>query len=176
MTSSLARALVLICAGWWFFGNAASCRGQQTEADAKLVETINAAAEKGNPVKQCALGSIYFSSKLGVCYADGEGVAMDAGEAVKWFRKAGDQGYAKAQHRLGFCYHDGLGVAKDYFESAKWYRKAAEHGDAVAQYNLGVYYDNGAVPAKDHAEAVKWYRKAAEQGYAPAQHNVGSCY
>ena len=204
MTSSLARALVLICAGWWFFGNAASCRGQQTEADAKLVETINAAAEKGNPVKQCALGSIYFSSKLGVaqdyakavywlrkaaeqgydeaqhnlgvCYYNGEGVAKDYTESAKWFRKAAEQTYAPAQNNLGVCYARGEGLAKDAAKAVEWWRKSAVHGYAASQYNLGVCYADGEGVAMDAGEAVKWFRKAGDQGYAKAQHRLGFCY
>ncbi|SPX40667.1 Putative TPR repeat protein [Haemophilus influenzae] len=36
-------------------------------------------------------------------------------EAVKWFRKAAEQGYAKAQGRLGNVYSDGIGVKQDDF-------------------------------------------------------------
>ena len=34
---------------------------------------------------------------LGLCYAEGRGVPQDDTEAVKWFRKAADQGSAAAQ-------------------------------------------------------------------------------
>jgi TPR repeat protein len=39
-------------------------------------------------------------------------VAKDSVEAVKWFRKAADQGNADAQCRLGVMYSNGEGVAK----------------------------------------------------------------
>jgi len=39
-----------------------------------------------------------------------EGVAKDEVEAVKWYRKAAEQNYAKAQYDLGFCYYNGEGV------------------------------------------------------------------
>jgi len=38
-------------------------------------------------------------------------------EAVKWWRKAGEQNLAKAQCNLGNCYRDGQGVAKDEIEA-----------------------------------------------------------
>lgn len=38
---------------------------------------------------------------LGVCYDRGNGVTKNAEEAVKWYRKAAEQGYAKAQDSLG---------------------------------------------------------------------------
>ena len=97
-------------------------------------------------------------------------------EAVKWYRKAAEQGDARAQCFLGFFYDNGQGVPQDYEEAVKWYRKAAEQGYAKAQYNLGVCYENGLGVPQDYAEAVKWYCKAAEQGDAKAQYNLGVCY
>ena len=100
----------------------------------------------------------------------------DAAEAVKWYRRAAEQGHANAQCNLGWCYDSGTGVQKDAAEAAKWYRRAAEQGHARAQCNLGVCYGNGTGVQKDAAEAVRWYRLAAEQGYANAQNNLGWCY
>ncbi|MGM9822925.1 MAG: toll/interleukin-1 receptor domain-containing protein, partial [Muribaculaceae bacterium] len=97
-------------------------------------------------------------------------------EAVKWYRKAAEQGHAGAQNNLGVCYENGYGVTKDYYEAVKWYRKAAEQGNARAQCNLGVCYEYGQGVTKSITEAVKWYRKAAAQDYAPAQDNLGDCY
>lgn len=57
-------------------------------------------------------------------------------EAVKWYRKAAEQGYANAQYNLGWCYDLGRGVARDYVEAAKWYRKAAAQGHSTAQIAL----------------------------------------
>ena len=37
---------------------------------------------------------------LGVCYYNGDGVAQSYAEAVKWFRKAAEQGYAEAIEAL----------------------------------------------------------------------------
>src|SRR6266568_2489421 len=204
MTSSLERTLVLMCAGCWFLGNAAACQAQQTEADAKLVETIRAAAEKGDPGEQYALGEIYFFSEggvtqdyakavywfrkaaeqghgkaqswLGVCYEHGDGVAKDIAEAVRWYRMAAAQGVADAQLSLGNCCYIGEGVAKDYAEALKWYRKAAAQGDPMSESTLGVCYHDGEGVAKDYKESVKWWRKAAGQGIALAQYYLGVCY
>jgi TPR repeat protein len=44
----------------------------------------------------------------------------DAIEAVKWYRKAAEQGDAPAQFNLGNSYANGEGVAKDAVEAAKW--------------------------------------------------------
>ena len=34
---------------------------------------------------------------LGACYSNGYGIGSDSVEAVKWYRKAAEQGYALAQ-------------------------------------------------------------------------------
>jgi uncharacterized protein len=48
--------------------------------------------------------------------------------AVKWFRKAAEQGDAKGQLSLGIMYGDGTGVPQDYVEAHKWYNLAAVEG------------------------------------------------
>ena len=139
---------------------------QQTKADQKPIGEVKAKAEAGDAESQVELGRRY---------ADGEGVAKDQVEAVKWFRKAAEQNFAQGSKQSGRLLRRGTGegVAKDEAEAVKWYRKAAEQNDAEAQYNLGVCYYNGQGVAKDEAEAVKWYRKAAEQNHAEAQYNLG---
>ena len=47
---------------------------------------------------------------LGVMYENGHGVTKDDSAAVKWYRKAADQGVAKAQYNLGLMYEYGRGV------------------------------------------------------------------
>ncbi len=101
---------------------------------------------------------------------------MDVAEAVKWYHKAAEQGYARSQNYLGGCYYNGHGVEQDYAEAVKWYRKAAEQGNTDAQFDLGWCYDNGHGVEQDYAEAIKWYRKAAEQGDAAALCKLGWCY
>ena len=85
-------------------------------------------------------------------------------EAVKWYRKSAEQGYASAQDNLGDMYQYGYGVSQDFSEAVKWYRKSAEQGDALAQYELGWMYKLGCGVSQDYSEAVKWYRKSARQG------------
>src|ERR1019366_5826939 len=70
---------------------------------------------------------------LGLCYANGVGVAKDKAEAVKWYRKAAEQNDTDAQYNLGVCYLQGEGVAKDYLEAYKWFLLAGGQGDEGAK-------------------------------------------
>ena len=105
------------------------------------------------------------------------GVEKDESEAVKWYRKAAEQGLAVAQYNLGMCYALGRGVDKDEVEGGKWIRKAVDQGDADGQTILGRMYRDGFEGVKkDEAEAATWFRKAAEQGHAVAQYELGKVY
>jgi hypothetical protein len=113
---------------------------------------------------------------LGTCYEDGAGVAQDAGEALRWYRLAADQGYAHAQFIIAVFYENGTGVVQDLAEALRWYLMAAERGNARAQYNVGVCYENGTGVAQDAAQSARWYRLAADQGHVLAQFNVATYY
>ena len=93
-------------------------------------------------------------------------------EAVKWYRKAAEQGIANAQFRLGVCYEDGMGVVKDEAEAMKWWRKAAEQGFSSAQISLGLYYANGQGVVKNDVEGYKWALLAAANGNETATKNM----
>jgi TPR repeat protein len=62
---------------------------------------------------------------LGAMYAEGQGVPHDYAEALKWYRKAADQGNARAQTILGAMYYFGQGVPQDYVQAHMWYNLAA---------------------------------------------------
>ena len=72
---------------------------------------------------------------LGICYNNGEGVAKDATEAVKWYRKAAEQGDARAQYNLGLCYDNGDGVTKDDVIAYMWHNLGAASGNEKAKRN-----------------------------------------
>ena len=110
-------------------------------------------------------------SNLGASYYNGLGVTKDPKEAVKWFRKAAEQGYANAQANLGASYYNGLGVTKDPKEAVKWYRKAAEQGDATGQYYLGGCYYSGQGVTKNYVVTYAWWKIAVANGHADAKKN-----
>ena len=90
----------------------------------------------------------------------------DRTEAVKWYRKAAEQGNADGQNMLGLSYATGAGVTKDSFEAVKWFFKAAEQGHTEAQGNLGGMYARGDGVAKDNIEGLARINIAAASGTA----------
>ena len=104
-------------------------------------------------------------------------MTRDYAQAMSWYRRAADQGFALAQNDVGDLYANGQGVTRDDAQALSWYRKAADQGNAAAQTNLGLFYANGrGGVAQDFAQAADWYRKAADQGDATAQNNLGDLY
>jgi S1-C subfamily serine protease len=113
---------------------------------------------------------------LGYKLATGNGVKKDHVEAVKWFRRAAEQGDAVASANLGVAFEFGNGVTVDFGEAARWYRRSAELGLAGGQKAFAQMLNEGRGVAKDPVEAAKWCRLAAEQGNAAAQNNLGVMY
>ena len=74
---------------------------------------------------------------MGYRYATAQLVGKDLAEAMKWFLKAAEQGYAMAEYQVGSMYLRGEGVAVDYVIGNQWTLKAAGKGVAGAQFNIG---------------------------------------
>ena len=73
---------------------------------------------------------------LGVAYALGDGTAKNLGKAVKWYRKAAEQGNVDAQFNAAVSYENGNGTAKDLDKAQYWYSLAAKQGDRDAKKKL----------------------------------------
>nr|MCS5587697.1 sel1 repeat family protein [Porticoccaceae bacterium] len=74
-------------------------------------------------------------------YAHGEGVPENAAEAVKWYRKAAEQGLAVAQYNLAKMYRRGEGVPKNKIKAYLWYSLAKAQGHEDAKHNLKILKD-----------------------------------
>ncbi len=107
-----------MCAGAWVCPQCGAWVVERTE-----VTWLRKAAEVGVAAAQL---------KLGECYAAGEGVGEDLGEAARWFRRAAEQGERRAQYALGMCYYRGEGVEQEALEAERWLGKAAAQGDVGA--------------------------------------------
>jgi len=129
--------------------------------------------------KMAQKGDAEAQSDVGWIYEKGRGVQTNREEAIKWYRKSADQGYARGQFLLLMTYTDDFGVPADNRIGAarELCLKAAEQGCAEAQNQWGVWCSSGSegFPADD-GDAIVWYRKAALVGLPCAEYNVGKCY
>ncbi len=109
------------------------------------------------------------------------GVQPEVGHFVDYislYRRAAEQGHAKAQQRMGAHFNAGLEtfayhVKPDPVKAFEWYYKAAKQGMVGSMQALGRYYQNGEGIQQNLEQAEKWYRLAAEQDDTLAQVELG---
>lgn len=118
---------------------------------AKAVELWQPLADRGDPMAQYYLGTLY---------AEGNGVQRDDEAAFKLFLRAANRGNAAAQYNVGASYSAGVGVKKSDADAAKWFQRAANQGMAFAMLNLGLLYAAGNGVPQDNVEAFKWLELA----------------
>ena len=118
------------------------------------IRLLHKAAEQGHAEAQYLLGLHYF---------EGDGVAEDKTEAIKWFCQATERGNSGAQYHLAECLLCGNGIAKDRNGAIQWFLKAAEQGYVDAQFMLGLCYLNGDVN-NDGTTTNEWFPNATEMG------------
>ncbi|MBE9589341.1 tetratricopeptide repeat protein, partial [Moraxella sp. K1630] len=51
-------------------------------------------------------------------------------QAIEWYTKSANQGYAEAQYNLGVMYYNGHGIKQDYQKAFEWHSKSASQGFA----------------------------------------------
>jgi hypothetical protein len=93
-------------------------------------------------------------------------------DAMRWFRRAADNGSSDAMSIIGQMYRAGQGVSKDYAEAIIWFHKAAGKGDASAMNGIGIMYAMGEGVAQDYDVAMHWFHAAAANGDTAAVSNV----
>ncbi|MGB3874841.1 MAG: caspase family protein [Shinella zoogloeoides] len=99
--------------------------------------------------------STYAMEQIASYYSQGLGVKRDYKEALKWYRKAADNGDGEAMNSIGVMYSYGRGVPMDFAKAGEWYEKAATSGYSYANLNLASVFSRGQAGRKDIALAVK---------------------
>lgn len=115
----------------------------------------------------------YFN--LFLLYRDGVAIEPNYEEALKWLRKAADQGLPIACWHLGMHYKHGINVPQNFTTAYSWFNKAAEKGLSEAIYEIGLMYRHGVVVAKDYKRAFEFFEKASSH-IIPAMGQLGKCY
>ena len=128
-----------------------------THTSISTTSTLSSSIKKEDPANPV------YQHRQGLRYLNGDGVPQDYLEAVRWFKKAAEQGFLLSQILLGNIYFNGDGMPQDYSEAVKWYRKATEQ--SYYAYELGYCYEMGlGVSWPDRIEAEKCYTLAASKG------------
>ena len=127
---------------------------------------------------------------MGLMYELGRGIGKDVNEAIRWYRKAADQGYQNAKDKLATLSDTGTILSKteikyyvdkadkyykekNFQEALKNYLIAANAGDDYAQNWVGWMYKNAEGVEQNYMEAYKWNMKSAENGNGYAMNSLG---
>ncbi len=134
-----------------------------------LTELVREAAGNGDPA---------FEYLLGYLYGAGQGLQQSDANALEWFRRSAEHGFADGQLALSGMYYHGRAVSKDLPTALIWLRRAADQNHAESQFWLGTLHMNGMdkALARDASEAFFWFRRAAENGSAKAMSALGWLY
>lgn len=91
---------------------------------------LNATAQSIEQIRsQADAGDAYSQYLMGWSYANGaNGVRRDYSQALQWFLRSSENGYASAAYFIGWMYYYGEGVQKDVAEALLWYKKSSELG------------------------------------------------
>ena len=116
------------------------------------------AAQKGDPNGYFLLGFFYYQ---------GEGVTQNFTEAIKWFKKAANNGLSNSYGFLGACYI----TQKNYVEAINWFKKAINNGDCCYA-DLGACY----LQLGKFTEAIPWLKKGIDDKKPEYYVSLGQCY
>lgn len=137
---------------------------------------ILAAAEAGESWAMMDIGVRYANMRGNISYFE-----RNDAEAVRWFRRAIEAGYAAGPLFLAHMYRSGKGVEKDEAQAARLYEQARTGtGEGVhkglfssATINLGILYLNSLSVPPDPTKAAQLFREAADDGSLAAMHRLG---
>ena len=113
---------------------------------------------------------------VGSLYANGEGVALDDAEALRWYVRAAEGGNAAAQANVGAFHALGRGTERNLEKAVEWLARAGDNGDVNGLFNLAVLCSKGEGVEKDLARAASLYRRAAQAGHYQSQARLGHMY
>ena len=103
----------------------------------------------------------------------GSSVTRSDANAMEYFHRSADLGFAPAQVVLGYLFETGRGTAVNAREAFGWYKKAAQQDDPLAQWLAGRMIYAGSVPGRDLNEASAFFQSAADHGDAFGEYLLG---
>ena len=99
--------------------------------------------------------------RIGLAYANGNGVDSNPQAAIEWYLKASDRGHSSAEYELGLSYYNGFYNAEDHATALEWFVRSARHQCVSAMEMAAKCYDEGDGTEQDPVEALNWFLCAA---------------
>lgn len=84
--------------------------------------------------------------------------------ALEYFRRSAELGFAPAQVVLGYLFETGRATPINAREAFGWYKKAAQQDDPLAQWLAGRIIYAGSIPGRDLNDATDFLQAAADHG------------
>jgi len=137
---------------------------------AKMIERL---AERGYVEAQLKLGGVY---QWGVSNSSGVTIKPNIPAAIKWLKRAADQGDKRGYDELWQIYlHEGN---VDEEKALHFLLIAAQKGCVNAQWFLGICYMQGSIlpVPQNYSEGLKWLRKVARADGSRAQIELAKAY
>ncbi len=168
-TTILTCLIISGVAGWIFFGE----REPDPKEEAIKAYQLSLQSERRSAEK----GDVQDWTRYARSLVNGPEGLSDPKEAMNWYRKAADKGYAPAQVGIGDLFAMGLGVQKNDYRAQEWYKLATRLSrNADANFKVGEGYFRGQGEPQDFGTALSYYQTAAKYGHPVAQYLIGSMY
>ena len=121
-------------------------------------------------------GNADAAYNLAVIHQYGDGVTLDYGKAMQWYRVAADQGDKISQLQIGLMYQTGQGVVANEEEADRWFtahRKHHMHHLHTPQMAAWREQARALLDDRDHREQVAASRKNSDQVLAELKQRAG---
>jgi tetratricopeptide (TPR) repeat protein len=103
----------------------------------------------------------------------GSSATRSSADAIEYFHRSADMGYAPAQVVLGYLYETGRVTTADPRQAFDWYKKAAQQDDPLAQWLAGRIIYAGLMPGRDLNEASGFLQSSADHGNPFGEYLLG---
>jgi len=140
----------------------------------------NPGADEGYPesiqsyIAAARAGNATVQFQLALAFANGDGVAQDADEALYWFQEAAKQGHVKAEYNLALGKL--FGPARDPESAGRWMESAADGEYRPAYRVLGWMYTTGTGVRKSAKDAVLWSARGTKWTRPPPAGDVTAAW
>jgi TPR repeat protein len=104
---------------------------------------------------------------------EGSSATRSGPNAIEYFQRSADLGFAPAEIVLGYFYETGRDTPAEPGQALEWYKKAARQDDPLAQWLVGRLIYSGIAAPRDLNEAATWLEKANAHDNPFAEYLLG---